>query len=318
MSDRRDPQREWSTEDDRVLAELLREAGRRSPLPEDFDQVRAEVAAAWCGRERRPRWRRRAAWLAAAALAALAAGLTLWWAPRAIGPPAATMALETTWGEVTVGPRALVTEAGRAAFTLPSGHLLQVDRFSRLELVTAERVRLTAGAIYVDSGLERGSAASLTVETALGAVRELGTQYQVRVGESELSVRVREGRVSLEHEDRSTTVADGEELTATAAGAVSRRSAPRTGPEWEWVLESTPPMVIEGESLLACLEWAARAGGWRLDFAAGAESASAGIVLHGSIDGLTPHQALEVVLAGTGLRHRVEGDRLRIEPQSAP
>jgi hypothetical protein len=36
-------------------------------------------------------------------------------------------------------------------------------------------------------------------------------------------------------------------------------------------------------------------------------------VLHGSVDGLTPQQAIEVVLASCGLESRIAGDEIVID-----
>ena len=74
---------------------------------------------------------------------------------------------------------------------------------------------------------------------------------------------------------------------------------------------------MEGHTLESFLGWVTRETGLEATFvdAAVAESAP-DVVLHGSIEGLRPDQALEAVLPTCGLQHRVSGGNLMIEAES--
>ena len=88
---------------------------------------------------------------------------------------------------------------------------------------------------------------------------------------------------------------------------------PVTGPTWDWAVNLAPGFELEGSSLLEFLKWASREAGLELEFADNgvmAETMSAR--LHGSIDGLSPEQAIQSVLATTPFAHAIEGDRLII------
>jgi hypothetical protein len=105
----------------------------------------------------------------------------------------------------------------------------------------------------------------------------------------------------------------GEELISTPDGSdrsVNRRSIAVTGSEWAWAERAGPPFSVEGRTLGAFLDWVSREGAWTVTFADGRFSAAArAIVLHGRPDllrGLTPAEALDVVLPTCGLRHRID------------
>jgi len=87
---------------------------------------------------------------------------------------------------------------------------------------------------------------------------------------------------------------------------VTRGRIAAYGPLWSWVLKAAPPLRIEGLTLEEVLERVARETGWTVRFEDPRVAASADeIVVHGDVGHLTPDQALEVVLPGAGLDHRV-------------
>ena len=103
----------------------------------------------------------------------------------------------------------------------------------------------------------------------------------------------------------------GEELTWPRDGASQRGSTQLYGEPWEWIQDSAPPLSIEGIRLGDFLEWVSRETGlaWRFG-EPGSEQTAEAIRLHGSIEGLTPEQALSVVLPSCGYRHRRIGNEI--------
>lgn len=217
---------------------------------------------------------------------------------------------------------AVVSTAGAAAGETPGRLSLRIgsgsvrlDGGSRLRLTSAVRLELEAGAVYVDApGADGG--AGLVVGTAFGAVHEIGTQFEVRLSTAPaaaLEVRVREGRVALARAAGPLPVVAGERLLLARDGSSAREPLAADAASWDWVLESAPTLEIEGRPLRELLDWVGRETGWRLAFdAPSTERAADGIVLHGTIEGLRPDQALEAVLAGAGLDYVVEGGRLTV------
>ncbi len=321
---------------DQDLERLLKSVGPRELPPAEVERaVRARVHADWQAmlRENRQRRNRRGAFALAASVVAAAFGL--WIAStQSVGPPAAVGTLAVAVGEVrersgrfsgwrvmgdgdvVVAGRTLETGAdGRAAIALPDGMSLRVDRDTRIALVDSSRLRLERGTLYLDSGSGQVRTAQLLVETPSGSVRHVGTQYELRLLDAGVQLRVREGRVEF----RSPTGLvehgqTGEELVIFGDGRVQRGEAPRSGPTWDWVADATPEMDLEGMSLARFLAWAGRELGVAVSFApAISEAELASVIVHGSTAGLTPTEALRAVFATTSFEATLVGDQIVVD-----
>lgn len=301
---------------------LLRLAGRRQRLSAaELEPIHAAARSAWRRHVRRTVWTRRAG-LGAVALAAgllLVLGLRFGW--RGPAEPLATLALQT--GEVSLsgaltdgsglaaGSVVATGAGGRAALHLIAGPSLRLDVATVVRLDTADQLTLERGAVYVDAD-PAAHGRPVEVATVLGSIHHIGTQFEVRLltdeppsTASSLRVRVREGAVRVEGRAQSWRVEAGSELTVgTAGGARKTRVAP-AGESWEWTQRAAPALEIDGATLAVFLAWVSRETGLGWHYAdPSLESAAREIVLHGSIEGLTPTEALAAVLPGCGLRHR--------------
>lgn len=332
---RRPPQQEdWS--EDR-LAALIRTGGRG----EDADtgareRVRKAVRAEWRGAVKSrslKRWNLRLG-LAVAALVGLTLGLYLFRAHVPETPPVSEVArVEHVQGALKVaqgdGSRAIATgevlnagvavqtESGdRAALRLASGVSLRLDSLTRIVLDSDRVIRLEKGAVYVDTD-GKGGAEGIEVRTPSGVVRDIGTQFEARLVDERVRLRVREGRVALKREADTQMADAGQELLAAATGDVKRATVSLTDASWDWALAIVPAFDAEGKTLAQFLTWASREGGWKVQFAdTECERKAAGAVLHGSLPGLSPREALEVVLPVCGFKSRLESGILRIEQES--
>lgn len=341
MNDHRDPKP--PAEDD--VARLL----RLLPPPADVsgeirDRAWAAASAEWQGvvarRARRSRWR----WAAAAALAAgvlLAVGLRLGPADAPPVPETATPAggpvavvealrgdvagLRSAAGSTLVAGEAVLPGATvhtgprtRVALRLASGASLRLDSATRVELQGPGVLRLAHGGVYVDSD-DPGGVSSLTVHTPLGVVRDLGTQFELRLTGEALRVRVREGLVEVEGGATTHQAHPGTELTVDAVGIARHRTVAVHGPAWRWPLDAAPTFELEGRTLATYLAWLERETGWRVRLAEPSlESAAATTVLHGNLEGLAPDATPELVLPTCGLRHRLEDGILTLETCRSP
>ncbi len=318
--------------DDAVI-QLLRGSDPRELVPPDVLERSWNLThGAW--RETVVRRRRhRAGWLALAAAAVvglvvgggLMPGLTRW-AGGLFGPEEPVAVLEVVAGsataELTRGARLeagaeIATEAdGRAAFRLAGGQSLRVDAGSRVRWLSDRVVELERGAVYVDSQPNRDGTdpEPIEIRTPHGSVTHVGTQFEVRLDEGALRVRVREGRVKIDQGSRTVDAAAGSEWTLHDGGRVSRRPVAAHGEAWRGYLEIAPPFELEGRSLRDFLHWVARETGWRLAYADPAVELSAPeIILHGSLTGVAADRAHEMVLETCGLQARLEDGILLIE-----
>jgi ferric-dicitrate binding protein FerR (iron transport regulator) len=253
-------------------------------------------------------------------------------APAAPVVPVAVATLERVEGPVTwIGMEAPAVGAalragsiletgaeGRAAVLLRTGVALRADAGTHLRLESAVEIGLDRGAVYLDTGGRAGPVPAVAVRTPLGMVRDVGTRFEVRLGEDAIQVSVRAGRVRLERPDGSHETPSGVRLTVRGDGAPVRRAVAAAGPEWDWVQRVAPPFRLEGRRLDEYLAWFGSETGLRIEYGDPAIAAdAAAVVLHGSIEGLLPGDTLEAVLPTCGLRHRVAGERVILE-RAAP
>jgi ferric-dicitrate binding protein FerR (iron transport regulator) len=307
--------------EDAEIAELLRHAGARAEPPADMmREVQATVHAEWQQVvQARQRRRRTFAWAAAAAVGALAIGATITLQRLDLQQqPIAT--LQRADGEIFVAadgsqwnrlhdgqPIAVgdfVRSEARAALRFDNGVALRVDSGTVLQVKSADRLALNVGAVYVDSP-PGTSTSALVIDTHSGSVRHIGTQYLVRTRADGIDVSVREGRVVVENATNSSTAVAGERLALSKQGVVERSAISASDTQWLWASEIAPPFVIENQPLSAFLAWVARETGRTLVYESTlAESTAAGVILHGSIEGLAPDVALATVLMTTSLQRK--------------
>ncbi|HKQ60778.1 MAG TPA: FecR family protein, partial [Candidatus Polarisedimenticolaceae bacterium] len=209
----------------------------------------------------------------------------------------------------------LATEAGgRLALRLSGGHSVRLDEHTRLRLLSANLLALDRGAVYLDSRGPQGTGAGgVEIRTPLGSVRDQGTQFEVRLLEGALLLRVREGRVSLARPDSHVELEAGHQLHLDTAGRIERGVLPPDGAAWAWAGTIAPMMRLEGRTLREFTAWVARERGLELRFAgpAAAEAAER-IRLNGSIDGMTLEEALDSVLPTCRMSYRIEDAALVI------
>lgn len=202
------------------------------------------------------------------------------------------------------------------AVRLAGGQSLRLDVASRIRLDAATAVSLEAGAVYVDSG---AAGDGIVVRTPLGAAREVGTQFEVRLAGSAMTVRVREGLVMVSRGDEGTTVGRGFAVTMARGGTAEPRPLATWAGEWLWTQDVAPLLDIEGRTAGEYLDWVGREGGLVVAFADGrAEQVARSAVLHGTLLGPAPLDTLAVVLPGCGLTSRSVEGRLLVSVAGPP
>ena len=314
-------------EDENDTARLVRLAGPRAPVPADrADRVREAVRGHWRSATRRRIVRRRVMTVVVlCAVASAGSAIVLMRRGEATGVPAVAAHVERVDGTLPLAAGAslgvrewLETGAGaRVALRLPDGTSVRLDSGCRMRLLSPALIELAYGGLYVDTINESGG---LEIRTAFGTVRDVGTQFETRVTGSVLRLRVRTGVVELRRGDRrDVTARAGTELTLIG-NEIESRPVSEYGSEWAWAVTLAPRFDIEGRSLAAFLDYLAREHGWRVRYSDAALARhSSSIILHGSVTGLDPEDALAVVLATSDLTHRLRNGELvvsrRVEGQ---
>jgi ferric-dicitrate binding protein FerR (iron transport regulator) len=342
-------------EDDLQIVELLRLAGPRpQPAPFRAARVRTVVETEWRAAVRRRDRRTMLQWVALAMAASVLIVMAGRWllppadsnnASNGVANPAVNLPLANAnmivarlaraTGLVTIaenrtdawrllGPGAAVNSGAairtdaqsRAALALAQGQSLRLDMDTLVVFEGDTRVRLERGSVYLDSG--KHGTGGVEVVTPFGTLRDIGTQFEVSLINAGLRVRVREGQIALMHRDVRVAAARGESVSVARDGTVTRGSVPVAGPEWAWASAAAPVFQLEDASLTDFLDWVSREEGWDWHFAdAAARQRGAGVVLHGSIDKLTPAEALDAVLPTCGMAWRLEAGSLIISLAAA-
>ena len=302
------------------LGQLIARAGARPQPPPDMEaDVREAVYTAWRDETARRSWARRWSLGLAAAAAALVAGIGWHLGPGAEAPPSVTVgAVQRAAGEVSVqwtdgtlhavSDDATILRVGDGLTTGVDGGArvrftsmieLRVAPKSRVWVLATDRLRLESGAIFIDS---RSRPQALVIETPSGSVSHVGTRYQVLVGADATTVLVREGQVSLGTATTQVIARAEEKVVLSAGGRIAHSTIPIYGAEWRWADALAEPLQIDGVALSEFLEWVAVETGRTLAFASeDAQSAARSTTLHGSIEGMSPDEALHAVLTTTDL-----------------
>jgi ferric-dicitrate binding protein FerR (iron transport regulator) len=324
--------------DDSDIARVLRAAGKRKePSADVTNSVYTAVHAEWRAAVKKPeRPRAPRIWLAAAASIAVAAvalflGRSVFDSPELVASVSRTVgAVEmraddsANWQNIASttalheGESIHTGRDGRLTLTLRDGVSLRLDHDTSVALVTPDRVDITSGAVYVDSGTSELSAGRLQVGTPSGVIQHVGTQYEARLVNGGTRVRVREGRVDVTPVNGSArTLRVGEQILVSSGGIEDRTRIEPSSDEWDWASNAAPDFDIDGRPVHEFLAWAGRETGLKVVFASPESAAEARrAVLSGSVAGLGPDEALAAVLPTTSLRSTEKDGELVIEMAS--
>lgn len=304
--------------DDGVEALLRRVGARDEPSAAVTREVQRAVHDEWRAAVAQRRRRRRTVAFGIAASIALIVVVASWTLRFAAPAPDIAVTIARIEGEallqssaadpsrvieigdtVAVGTVLITDQAARIALAHGTDTSIRIDRGSRVERVSPDRFRLSAGAVYIDAhpGTEDRD---LVIETLAGEVRHLGTQYQIRESNEGVEVTIREGRVEISRPNGAALASAGERVRITAGGEVERSAISAQDPSWDWAEATSPPFAINDRTLAEFLGWAARETARQVAYASPeAQRTAEALKLRGSIEGLDPDTALSAVLSTT-------------------
>jgi hypothetical protein len=206
-----------------------------------------------------------------------------------------------------------LTAHGVGLISLPLGGNLRVSADTVIQVLGQSDVELLRGMIYVDHPPTAAASSQLRVHTRAGTIEHVGTAFEVFSNEQIVRLRVREGRVRLRNTGHDVMASAGMELVATADGHVSSGPWPLNGDSWRWVASLAPSYEIEGKALLAFLEFESRELGYQLVFAdTHSREVAERTILHGTVRGREPLDAVASVLATTSLSYSIHGNTLQV------
>jgi ferric-dicitrate binding protein FerR (iron transport regulator) len=223
----------------------------------------------------------------------------------AASPPEPITAAST----IESGDRLRTSAGGRVALELADGLDLRINVGSEIVFAAADRVLLAAGTVYVDSGAIPG-ANSLRLETSLGSVTHVGTQYEVRFDGQSLRLRVREGAVVFSGSDGDATGQAGEQIDVGTDGRTARSAIAPDDDEWAWAAELSTLPAADSYVLGDVLEWIARESGLKLEYPSQETELRLANTKIVGLAGQNPQNALDIVGRTTSVRYEIRDGRL--------
>lgn len=321
------------------LSDLLKRGKPREPAPE-MTRARAfqQLHAHWSERTRRKRNRRRFIRVAVAASTIFAVAVVL----NTVNNSTVTVAeivriagadvrlQANRWSQLTDVSTAagvssnstLITGTdSRLALAWTNGGSLRVDEETEMNIVSPERIRLVAGAVYFDSFSDREAALEPTpfsIETPYGVATHLGTQFSTRMKDDGLTISVREGEVTIAGDNGRVLISAGEEFEIDPAGRHEQRRVETYSEQWQWVQDIAPTFDAEGRSAYELLRWIGRETGHTIDYSndAVADFARQGTLT--GMEGLAPMHALKALPYATNLRYDIIDGIIQIRLMDLP
>lgn len=311
-----------------IVASLIQAAGRRTDPPADaYQQVLAAATEAFRGKVAERRGRNWMLLAAAAGVAALAVAFLLQWNLNTAQTPVARVArvigtaeratrggwkpMTESGGALVEGTKLRTLAGGAVALVLDGGASLRLAAATEVQMDGPRRLQLRSGTLYLDNAGNVGT--GYQIETPAGTARDIGTQFELRVGDGVLRLRVREGRVEINRAGSLVNGSAGEQLDIDVLGGVSRSSIAAAGTAWQWAEAIAPAPEIDGQPATILLNWVARETGRNLHYeSAVVETRAASVILHGNIQHLAPMDALDVMLATTDLEYTLVGDTMEV------
>jgi ferric-dicitrate binding protein FerR (iron transport regulator) len=330
---------EANGEHDAIVARMLTDGLATRPLKDGgIERLRAAVRLQWretlSTDEQRPWWRLRGWQLglaAAAGIVALAIGVISIMPSAERTAVGSLVRLNDGAVEIRSGlfrHRTLkpgdplrigdtVITHGSTLVRLARGGTLRIGAGTTLRVSQLSQLALERGLLYVDMPSESRTLNPLRITTSAGEVEHIGTEYEVMSDQRVVRIRVREGQIRFSSPSAMLVVDAGTELLANPGNPVSQRPVATFGRDWIWVSALAPDYEIDGKSLSEFLRWVGRELGRSLKFAdAHAREVADSTILHGSVHGQGPSEALANVLGTTSLTYELRGDTIWV--RSAP
>jgi ferric-dicitrate binding protein FerR (iron transport regulator) len=312
-----------------TLASLIQAGGRREAPPQwAYDRAYSAVTDAW--RTKVHARRARTIAVLAASIAVLCVGAGLTWnlfgsrpqlaasigeVERVIGSVQVRSAAGGEWSllqeTATAIPEGaeLRTLAGSAAALQIRGVSVRISDRTELVLESEARLSLQQGTVYVDTRGGNGEQPAMLVVAGPTSVTDVGTQFEVRYQGGDYRVRVREGTVLLQRHALRLRGQAGDQITIDADDVVRSGEISTNDPAWDWILSLATAPDIDKQPLTVLLAWVARESGVKVLYGSPAiERKATATILHGSVQGLQPFEALQAMLATTDLQYELLPD----------
>ncbi|MFK7864302.1 MAG: FecR domain-containing protein [Pseudohongiellaceae bacterium] len=313
MNDQRKP----TNVSEQRIAEILTAIGPRPKASEEMAaEVKANVKKIWHEEvEQRKNHKNYGRWFAAAASLVVAVS-AIFFLPQNENPEVFASLIQNTgiieyrnktqqWSllssdqALSPGTELRSGNASYGSLDLSNGMTLRMDQNTRLSFEALDRIYLATGGIYAESHSELDEQ-SITIETQWGSARDIGTRFEVRADADQWRVQVRDGLVVVNQNTITNTLAANERLVIDKNDQVTKETVSAADQSWHWTQHAPSLFNMEGANLKDFINWWSRETGRVVHFRNTEDlSSSEKTILHGSLEGVSVTDSLEVVLATT-------------------
>lgn len=307
---------------------------RQAPRLDRKEEIYGELRAAWLDDISVTRRRRRfiVSGLAASIVAAVVLSLQLNSGPQnTISQPDAMLARSVGSGttlngfpvqeqipvnaplQFRAGDELTTGEDAAVAIDWNSASSLRVSSESTVVFESGDRVALVAGSMYFDSKQYGArSSSTIIVDTPLGQVHHVGTQFVATVSGSSVTIAVREGHVAFGDDSDAIVVKSGQSVLIDNSDEVEFQDIASTDDTWAWASQIAPPLDVDGRSTRDIIEWLSRESGRSVEYrSSAAESFAASDTIRG-IGQVGPNQAMNIIPMATRLRLDIDKNTIRV------
>ncbi len=199
------------------------------------------------------------------------------------------------------GQTVVTGEDAGIALAWGGGGSVRLDKNTEVAFNSDSSIFLNSGRVYFDStpsvlvaGIDAGGIADFEIVTQFGVVKHVGTQFMTEVSSDELRVSVREGLVDVAGRYYPHTASRGEQVVFTGRQRPVVLNVAAYGDAWEWVTQTSPAVLVDGQSVHVFLDWVGRELGMRVEYGdVAVEDTARGAIMKGRID-TPPTEALRM------------------------
>lgn len=178
----------------------------------------------------------------------------------------------SVWRPLTRGAFSLVdgtrlrTLNGALRVRTHNGGSVRIDSATVVSFLADANLSLETGRVYFDSG---ASNAHVNITTPLGTIRNLGTQFSVRLDDETLAIAMRSGTTVLTGKGSGdATTHSGQRRVMFMNGAAAQvETIDDTAGEWAWADALSGEFLLDGQTAEKYLEWVTRETGLTYRFA---------------------------------------------------
>jgi hypothetical protein len=204
------------------------------------------------------------------------------------------------------------TSNNRILVELNNGNTFRLDENSFIKIISEDKIELIRGQIYVESN-ENNTDNNLIIDTSMGSVRHIGTQYNIELKPESINISVRKGIVLVHKSDLTKEIKKGYVVSINNNGNYQQSPINSYDSKWQWTQNITKYYNIQDKTIYQYLNWVSNETGYSIIWDSNkSEKQSKKITLSGSIKGMKPIESLEVILPTTDFKYNISHSAIHI------